>query len=84
MKEKYSAEYGEGHEYDRMIETGATCQRNMFSEVKIAIKCNTKFTYSFLWQDAMTKAIRRQEMSTFAALSGCTYTDEICFVGIEL
>jgi len=32
----------------------------------------------------MTKDIRREEMSTFAALSGCTYNDEICFVGIEL
>jgi len=34
-----------------MIEAGATCQRNMFSEIIIAIKCNTKITYS----DVMTK-----------------------------
>jgi len=31
----------------------------------------------------MTKDVRREEMSKFAALSGCTYNDEICFVGIE-
>jgi len=38
-----------------MIEAAATCQRNMFSEIKIAIKCNTKITYTvsdgvMLWQ----------------------------------
>jgi len=31
----------------------------------------------------MTKDVRREEMSKFAALPGCTYNDEICFVGIE-
>jgi hypothetical protein len=31
----------------------------------------------------MTKDICREETSKFAALSGCTYNDEICFVGIE-
>jgi len=31
----------------------------------------------------MTKDVRREEMSKFAALSGCSYNDEICFVGIE-
>ena len=31
----------------------------------------------------MTKDVRREVMSKFAALSGCTYNDEICFVGIE-
>ena len=31
----------------------------------------------------MTKDVRREETSKFAALSGCTYDDEICFVGIE-
>jgi len=30
----------------------------------------------------MIKDVRREETSTFAALSGCTYNDEICFVGI--
>jgi len=28
-----------------MIEVAATYQRNMFSEIKMAIKCNTKITY---------------------------------------
>jgi len=31
----------------------------------------------------MTKDVRREEISKFSALSGCTYNDEICFVGIE-
>ena len=31
----------------------------------------------------MTKDVRREEMSKFAALSGCTYNDENCYVGIE-
>jgi len=31
----------------------------------------------------MIKDVRREEMSKFSALSGCTYNDEICFVGIE-
>ena len=31
----------------------------------------------------MTKGVSREEMSKFSALSGCTYNDEICFVGIE-
>jgi len=31
----------------------------------------------------MTKDVRREEMSKFAALSGCTYNDEICFIGIK-
>jgi len=61
---------------------GVTCQRNMFSEIKIAIKRDTKITYS-VWCDAMIKDVRRKETSTFAALSVCTYNDEICFVGIE-
>ena len=29
----------------------------------------------------MTKDVRMEEMSKFAALSGCTYNYEICFVG---
>ena len=29
-----------------MIEAGATWQRNMFSEIKLASNCNTKITYS--------------------------------------
>jgi len=29
-----------------MTEAEATCQINMFSEIKIAIRCNTKITYS--------------------------------------
>jgi len=55
----------------------------MFSEIEIAIKCNTKIMYSFWWRDAITKDVRTEEMSKFAALSGCTYNDEICFAGIE-
>jgi len=66
-----------------MLEAGVTCQRNMFSEIKIAIKCNTKITYSVWWCDPMTKDVRREEMSKFAVLSGCNYNDEISFVGIE-
>jgi len=31
----------------------------------------------------MTKDIRTEETSKFAALSGCTYNDEICFVCID-
>ena len=31
----------------------------------------------------MIKDRRRGETSNIAALSGCTYNDEICFVGIE-
>ena len=32
----------------------------------------------------MTKDVRREEKSKFPELCGCTYNDEICFVGIEL
>jgi len=66
-----------------MLDTGALCHRNMFSEIKMAIKRNTNITYSVWWCDAMTKDVRREEMSKFAALSGCTYHDEISFVVIE-
>jgi len=31
----------------------------------------------------MTKDVRREEMSKFVSLSGCTYKDEINFVGIK-
>ena len=31
----------------------------------------------------MTKDVCREEMSKFAALSGCTYNKGICFGGIE-
>ena len=31
----------------------------------------------------MSKDFRRKEMNKFAALSGCTYNDEVYFVGIE-
>jgi len=31
----------------------------------------------------MIKDVRREETNKFAALSGYTYNDEICFVGIE-
>ena len=65
-----------------MIEAGATCQRNMFSEIKIAIKCNTKCMYSVWLCDGMTKDVCRGEMSKFAALSGCTYNYDISVVGI--
>jgi len=50
-------------------------QRNMFSEIEIAIKYNTKITYSVWWCDALTKDVCRE--------SGCTYNDEISFVGID-
>ena len=66
-----------------MIEGGVTCQKNVFKKIKIAIKCNTKITYSVWWCDAMIKDGLREETSKFAALSGCTYNDEICFIGIE-
>jgi len=55
----------------------------MFSEIKIDIKCNTKIMCNVLWYGAMTKDVHREEMSKFAALSGCTYNDKICFIGIE-
>ena len=32
----------------------------------------------------MTNDASREETSKFVALSGCTYNDEICFVGTEL
>ena len=66
-----------------MKEAAATCQRNMFSEIKIATKCNTEITYSVRWCDAMTKDGRRKETGKFSPLSGCTYYDKICFVAIE-
>ena len=31
----------------------------------------------------MTTDVRREETSNFAGFSGCTYNDEICFVGIK-
>ena len=31
----------------------------------------------------MIKDVSREEISKFAALCGCTYNDDICFVGIE-
>ena len=31
----------------------------------------------------MTKDIRMEETSKFAALPGCTYNDEVCFIGVE-
>ena len=65
------------------IEAGATCRRNTFPEIKIAIKCNIKITYSVWWCCAMTKDVHREETSKFAALSGCTYNGEIRFVSIE-
>ena len=36
--------------------------------------------YNVCWCDAMTKDVRREETSKFAALSECTNNDEICFV----
>jgi len=53
-------------------EAAATYQINMFYEIKLAIKCNTTITYSVLWCDAMIGDVRRNEMSKFTALSGCT------------
>ena len=31
----------------------------------------------------MTRVVLKEETSKFTALSGCTYNDEICFVGSE-
>jgi len=45
-----------------MIEAGARCQRNMFSDIKIAIKSNTEIAYNVWWRDSMTKDVRREEM----------------------
>ena len=39
--------------------------------------------YSVWWCDDTIKDVRRELMSNFAALSGCTYKDEIWFVGIK-
>ena len=50
-----------------------------FSEIKIAIK----IMQNVLWDDAMTKDARRRKPSKFSVLSGCTYNNEIRFVGIE-
>ena len=66
-----------------MIEVGVTSQRNIFSEIKIVIKCNIKIMYKVWWCDAMTNDVHREETSKSAALSGCTYNDEICFVRTE-
>jgi len=33
----------------------------MFSEIKIAIKCNAKITYNVSWSDTVTKDVRREE-----------------------
>jgi len=60
-----------------MIEAASTCQRNKFSKLKIAIKCNTKITYSVWWCDVMTKDVRWQETGKFDPLFGCTYNDDI-------
>ena len=67
-----------------MIEAEATCERNMSSEIKIAIKCNTKITYSVWWCDATTKDVRREEMSKFGSLSECTYNYECMYVHVFL
>ena len=63
-----------------MLEAAAA---NMFSEIKITIKCNTKVKYSVSWCGAMIKDGHREETSKFVTLSGCTYIDEICFVSIK-
>jgi len=48
-----------------MNTAGATCQRNMFSEIKITVKCYTKIAYS-VWQcDAMIKDGHEEEISNF-------------------
>ena len=62
-----------------MGEVGAICQRNMFSDIKIAMKCNTKVTYSVGWRDVMIKDEYMEETSKFAALSGCIYYNEFGF-----
>jgi len=50
------------------------------SEKKIAIKLKPKLCKMC---DGMITVGRKEKTSKFAALSGCTYNDEICFVGIE-
>jgi len=60
-----------------------TCQRDMFSEIKIAIKCNTKITYSVWGCDAIIKDEHREETSKFTALSGCVYNDDF-FLALSL
>jgi len=67
-----------------MIEAGETCQRNMFSEINIAMKSNTNITYRVWWCDAMNKDGRRAETSKFAAWSGCSSNNEICFGALSL
>jgi len=67
-----------------MIEAGAICKRNMFSEINITIKCNTRITYSVWWCDTMIKVGRRKETITFAALYGCTYYDKIRLLALSL
>jgi len=49
-------------------------------EIDVAIKCNTKIMDSVMMR---LRTFVGEEISKFAALSGCTYNDEICFVGIE-
>ena len=55
----------------------------MFAEIKIAVKCNAKITYTVWLFNAMIKDGCREEMSKCPGLSGCSYNDEICFVGID-
>ena len=59
------------------------CQRNKFSEIEIAIKCNTKIKYILWWCDAMPMDGYKEETSKFATLSGCTYNNAIYYVFIE-
>jgi len=56
----------------------------MLSEIIIAIKRNTKITYSVWWCDAMINDGRREEASKFASFSGRTYNDEIVLLAFSL
>jgi len=64
-----------------MIEAAETCQRNMFSKLKSLSNVTLRLR---IVSDGVIRDGRREEASKFAALSGCTYNDEICFVGFEL
>ena len=69
-----------------MIEAAATCQRNMCSEIKFAIKCNTKITYSVWWCDAMTKDGRREETNKLSLRQSpsCLRERSVVIVDIDM
>jgi hypothetical protein len=77
LKDKYNDEYGEGHEHCRRR---SEMSRNMFSEIKITITCNTKITFIMWLCDALIKDGRIVETSTFAVSSGSTNNNKTCFI----